>query len=54
MKTVVRDIAHGKITAREIVAKEADILITIGFQFQRKCLYMGCMEIVGNYGVILG
>jgi hypothetical protein len=33
MKTIVRDIAHNKISSKEIIAKEADILITLNFKF---------------------
>lgn len=52
MKTLVRDIAHNKISAREITNKEADILITLGFKFQRRCLFLTSQEILSKWALI--
>jgi hypothetical protein len=41
-KTVVKDIAHNKIPAKDIVKREAEILITIGFMLERQCAYLKC------------
>lgn len=52
IKTVIRDIAHNKIQPREIVAREAEILSALGFQFARECAYLQAHEIISTSAVI--